>query len=317
MYVLGIDAGGTKTHAAIGDEKGNILAEGYGGAANYQCCGIKVTSVSLAKAIEEALKNLNDLLGNQTDPVTISALQYAVFGMSGADEAEDIAVLNRLAGEIMGAIPFRVIHDAWIGLRAASDDNVGVVSICGTGAGHVGRNSHGDEDQLRNLDYITGNYGGGGQMVEDALHYAFRSEEGTGRKTSLEQVLPKLFEAKDMTGICRILRHDEMTDGQRYHIPIAVFQEAQKGDRVAHDIIDRMGQTEGEYAAGLIRRLHMEQEKVPMILIGSLFRTGESILIDAYMRTVNECAPSAYPVILQKAPVSGAVKLAADMVCTG
>ena len=105
-----------------------------------------------------------------------------------------------------------------------------------------------------------------------------------------------------------------ITNTQRYSIPIAVFQEAQKGDKVAHDIIDHMGQVEGEYAAGLIRRLHMEQDKVPMILIGSLFRTGEPILIDAYMRAVHECAPSAYPVILQEAPVSGAVKLAADQI---
>lgn len=314
MYVLGIDAGGTKTHAAIGDAEGHILAEGFGGAANYQCCGIEVTRMSLEKSIEEALKNINDSLDGDAPLVTMSDIKYAVLGMSGADEEEDMVVLNRLAGELLGSVPFEVMHDAWIGLRAAVTDNIGIVSICGTGAGHVGRNGRGEQDHLRNLDYSTGNYGGGGQLVEDALHRAFRSEEGTGSRTSLETVLPAIFGVSDMQGICKIIRHDEMTKQQRYQIPIAVFDEAGKGDVVCRSMLDYMGQQEGEYAAGLIRRLHMEQESVPMVLIGSLFRTENPILVDAYMRAVHVCAPAAYPVILKEAPVMGAVKLAADHV---
>lgn len=312
MYVLGIDAGGTKTHAAIGDEKGTILAEGFGGAANYQCCGIETTRVSLTDSIREAFKNLNDLYDDQDELITISDLSYAVFGMSGADEEEDLKILNSLVEEIMGSIPFQVVHDAWIGLRAVTADNMGVVSICGTGAGHVGRNADGEQASLRNLDYMTGNYGGGGQLVEDALHYAFRSEEGTYEYTSLQEELPKIFGVDGMDGICQILRHQGMTSAQKFQIPIAVFTEAKKGDSVACSMIDRMGQIEGEYAVGLIKRLQMEQEKLPMVLIGSLFKTEEPMLIDAYMRVVRACAPLAYPVILKAAPVTGAVKLAAD-----
>ena len=74
MYILGLDAGGTKTHAAIGDEKGNILAEGYGGAANYQCCGTKMTSVSLTKAIEEAFKNGAEKVWVDPNPNNIKAI---------------------------------------------------------------------------------------------------------------------------------------------------------------------------------------------------------------------------------------------------
>lgn len=312
MYVLGIDAGGTKTHAAIGDRQGRILAEGFGGAANYQCCGIDVTRVSLITAMKEAFKNLNDVQDEEL--VSIADISYAVFGMSGADEEEDLLILRKLIEEIMGQIPFEVMHDAWIGLRAAVTDHVGIVSICGTGAGHAGRNRKGEQQILRNLDYITGNYGGGGQLVEDALHFAFRSEEGTGKKTSLEQALPAVFGVSDMGKVCAMLRHEEMTAKHRFQIPITVFTEARKQDAVAAAMIDQMGQIEGEYAAGLLRRLHMEEEAVPMVLIGSLFRTEEPLLIDAYMRAVHADAPLAYPLILKEAPVVGAVRLAADQV---
>ena len=312
MYVLGIDAGGTKTHAAIGDEHGHILAEGFGGAANYQVCGTETTRVSLQKAIEDALAKRNENAISEQDFLTLSDISYAVFGMSGADSAEDYAVLNPLVAKIMGEVPFEVMHDAWIGLRAATEDNVGIVSICGTGAGHAGRNRNGEKGILRNLDYITGNYGGGGELVEEALHCAFRSDEGTGCKTSLESVIPEIFQTTDMEAVCTVLRHDLMTREQRFQIPIAVFTESRKGDAVCQKMIDYMGQTEGEYAAGLIKRLHMEKEHVPMVLIGSLFRTEEPLLIDAYMRAVHACAPDAYPCILNEPPVTGAVKLAAD-----
>ena len=35
MYVLGIDAGGTKTHCVIADENENILAESFAGASQH------------------------------------------------------------------------------------------------------------------------------------------------------------------------------------------------------------------------------------------------------------------------------------------
>ena len=41
MYVLGIDAGGTKTHCVIADENENILAEGFAGASQHQLFGQK------------------------------------------------------------------------------------------------------------------------------------------------------------------------------------------------------------------------------------------------------------------------------------
>ena len=61
----------------------------------------------------------------------------------------------------------------------------------------------------------------------------------------------------------------------------------------------------------------MCDEHVPAVLIGSLFRTGEPLLIDSYMKAVREDVPGAYPVIPKDAPVTGAVKLALDFLKNG
>ena len=99
-------------------------------------------------------------------------------------------------------------------------------------------------------------------------------------------------------------------------MPIIVFDQARKGDAVAREIVSGMGYEEGKYAAAVLRRLGMCEEEVPAVLIGSIFRTKEPILIDAYMRAVHEDAPRAYAVIPHAAPVTGAVKLALDHVRT-
>ncbi len=301
MYVLGIDAGGTKTHCVIADENENILAEGLAGASQHQLFGIRQTEENLQLAVSAALKEAD---------LTLQDLSYAVLGMSGADGEDDLALLNPAAEKVLPGIPFRVVHDAWIGMYSALKEPFGVVSICGTGAGHAGRNRQGDELTLRNLDYRLGNYGGGGDLVEKALHYAFRSDEGTYEKSALEAAVPPIFGVSTMEDVCRLLKQNPLSDKERYQLPITVFQLANSGDSVCRMLIQDLGHEEGLYAAAVIRRLHMENEQVPVVLIGSLFHSDDPLLLDPFMEAVRSAAPAAYPVLPTRKPVTGAVRMA-------
>lgn len=301
MYVLGIDAGGTKTHCVIADENENILAEGLAGASQHQLFGIRQTEKNLQLAVSAALKEAD---------LTLQDLSYAVLGMSGADGEDDLALLNPAAEKVLPGVPFRVVHDAWIGMYSALKEPFGVVSICGTGAGHAGRNRQGDELTLRNLDYRLGNYGGGGDLVEKALHYAFRSDEGTYERSALEEAVPPVFGVSTMEEVCRLLKQNPLSDKERYQLPITVFQLANSGDSVCRMLIQDLGHEEGLYAAAVIRRLHMENEQVPVVLIGSLFHTDDPMLLDPFMDAVRTAAPAAYPVLPTRKPVAGAVRMA-------
>lgn len=304
MYFLGIDAGGTKTHCMIADEEKRIVAEVAAGAAQHQIYGIEQTKKSLREAIGEALTKAG---------LTLSDLSYGVFGMSGADGPDDYSLLLPAVGEIMQDIPFQVVHDAWIGFHSVIEEDFGVASICGTGAGHVGKNSAGETVTLRNLDYITGNFGGGADLANKALHYAFRSEEGTWDKSLLQEMVPPVFGVETMEQVCDILKKGEPTKEQKFKLPIIVFEAAERKDQVAQDIISDMGYQEGRYTAAVIKKLGMQKEKVPVVLIGSLFRTKSPFLLEPYMRAVREVCPEAYTVIPDKPPVTGAINLAVKM----
>lgn len=302
-YYLGLDAGATKTQVVIGDQNYQVLGTGMSGPGNYQLCGIEAAKASFSEAINKAIKDAG---------IEFSDIVYAVLGISGADEQVDLDILEPACKEIMGDVPHEVIHDSWLGLRNGA--KYGVVSICGTGAGHAGKNKEGKKAQLRNLSFQMGNVGGGGEVVDLALHYAFRSNEGTYKKSKLEDAMIKIFGVNTFEEISGIMRanDDYVPEEFVYPIPIETMRLASEGDEVAREIISGMGREEGRYAAAIIKRLGLEEDDVPMVLIGSMFKTGNDLLIGPYMEEVNKVAKGAFPVIPEEAPVIGALKLAIE-----
>ncbi len=301
MFVVGMDAGGTKTHCRISNELGTIIGEGYGGKANYQTCGVTVAEASMLEALDQALARAG--IGKEQ-------ISYGVLGLAGADQTRDIEILEPICKKVMGSIPFELMNDTWIGLRSGSE--YGIVSICGTGAAHAGINRDGRKVIFRNIDYLTGNRGGGAEVVEKAIHYAFRSNEGTYHGTAIEADLPDLFKVSTMNEVVDVIRDRGVPDNVAYEIPKLVLELAEEGDYVAGMIIEDMAKTEGQYGAELIRRLGMDACAVPCVMIGSMFATQHPLLIQPYMNEIKKAANAAYPVYPEQPPVNGAVLLAID-----
>ena len=303
MIVMGIDGGGTKTHCYIGDHLDHLLGEGFGGPANYQICGGARAGESIGLSVETALRAAG---------ITRSQVRYAVLGLAGADAPRDFQILKRLCRPILGDIPHVILNDAWAGLRLGG--GYGVVSVCGTGGAHAGMNKAGKRLILRNLDYARGNRDGGRYLVRQALHFAFRSDEGTCRKTDLETLVPSLFHVQTMDEVSAVIGRQGVPDHIVSLLPKQVFSLADQGDAVCTMIIRQLGHGLGQYAAGIVTRLGMEMEMVPMVLIGSLFTSKHPGFIEAYIREVRKTANRAYCVIPRDPPAKGACLLALDAV---
>src|SRR5687768_18478082 len=83
MYVLGIDAGGTKTVCYLADVNGTIIGEGRGGGANLQAHGELEVEKVLHGVIEEAVGDRAIL------PIGVC------LGVAGVDRAEDDRIVRR------------------------------------------------------------------------------------------------------------------------------------------------------------------------------------------------------------------------------
>lgn len=297
----GIDGGASKTHCVIGDSEGKIVAEYFSAGSNHQVIGPDSAKKAIREALDGALSNAG---------ISITDLDYTALGLAGADLEPDFIILNAICGEIFGNDRFKVMNDTWIGLRAGIPENWGIVTVCGTGSACSGRNREGVEATLRNLTFETGNSGGGFDIIREAFHFAFRSEEGTGCKTKLEEELPRLLGLNSMPDLLEAAVSMRIDPEKAYAVPVLVCELASDGDLVCQNILLEMGRTLGEIASGVIRKLHMEKLKFRVTLIGGVFKSSNPLLVDEYTTTVHRTAPNAKIGISKVKPAIGAYYLA-------
>ncbi|HSA22786.1 MAG TPA: BadF/BadG/BcrA/BcrD ATPase family protein, partial [Myxococcota bacterium] len=146
-FVLGVDAGGTKTLAALADEGGDVRGLGLGGAANYQGCGVLGAEQQLGRALAAAAAAAGADLGG---------LASAAYGVSGADRPKDFGVIRAILERLTPCPRLRLENDTLVALRAGTPDGVGIALIAGTGANAIGRNARGETCQVGGLGRWSG-----------------------------------------------------------------------------------------------------------------------------------------------------------------
>lgn len=155
-YYLGVDAGGTKTHALIADPTGRIHGAGRAGTGNWESVGLDGAARSLAQALDGALSSAG---------IRKADLCGAGYGLAGMDWPSDqprlLPVLDQL--ELPG---LRVlVNDAYVALRAGSDAGYGIAVISGTGVTIVGHNRAGEHFRTFALGGEWGDFGSSSDVV--------------------------------------------------------------------------------------------------------------------------------------------------------
>lgn len=306
MYVAAFDGGGTKTHCLIGDLNGNILGKGEAGPANYQTAGKKRSKESLELALNAALSNAS---------IGKDKLIYYSFGLAGADDEYDIKNIKSFVNEITNETPYSIHHDSFIGLRSVSDENFGVVAICGTGAGFSGRDKKANEIQLRNQSYEIGNFGGGTDLSNEAMHYAFRSDEGSCKQSLLSIEIPKIFGVENLDRVSEIIRDNDyvVPEDKAKLIPPLLFELAKKGDDLSIDILNNMGTELGNYVLAVINKLDLDKkDELPIVLIGSIYKGDDKYLLDHMKKRIFDEVNNPKFIKPDLPPVYGAYYLALD-----
>lgn len=128
-YVLGVDGGGTKTHAAIADRQGHVVRTGSGGPVNIGWVGAAVAAESTQAAIRGALEAAG---------VGADAVAFAYLGMASVDldRPEDKSrPVFAAALEALGlpADRTQIDNDAVVGMAAALGPGPGACVVGGTG----------------------------------------------------------------------------------------------------------------------------------------------------------------------------------------
>lgn len=301
ILFLGVDAGGSKTHALLVNENGKVLGRGASGNGNHQTA-FQAAIDNIGEACAEALKQAG---------ATKEQITYAYFGLAGADRERDYAILRPKIASL-NFERHAISCDTMIGMRAGTHQAYGAVIICGTGFNAAARNAQGTELQYGGFGYLFGDgHGSGSGLATEAFRTAVRSWEGRERPTLLAELVPRKL------GYATIqeMYDDALDNGKRPPNELAkvLFEAAGQGDAAAIRILEEAGREHGNAVNALVRRLGMENDSFDVVLAGSVLSRGStSHMADTIAETVAAVAPKASTVKLNVDPVVGAVMSAMD-----
>ena len=299
-YYLGVDIGGTKSHALIADADGNALGFGYYGPGNHEEVGYAGLQATLQKVTDKALK-----MAKLTKP-QISA---AGFGVAGYDWPSERQPTLDAIQSIGLACPVEAVNDTIVGLLAGASQGWGVAVVAGTGTNCWGWDENHQIGRVTGVGF--GEHGGAGNLVERALVAISYEWTLRGPKTSLTGEFLRITGAKDAPSLIEGISTGEIFLGSDY-APV-VYQVASQGDEIAQSIIHWAGTELGHTAVAVIRQLGIQKQTFEVVLVGSLYEMGE-MMINPMRQVIQLEAPAARLVRLSAPPVVGGVLLALQQV---
>jgi N-acetylglucosamine kinase len=297
MYVLGIDAGGTKTVCYLANAAGEILGEGRRGGANLQAHGELEVEKVLHAVIEEAI-------GDR--PLLPAAV---CLGVAGVDRPDDDHVVRAIMRRLGYRSHLLVVNDALVALVAGVGDEPGVVLIAGTGSIAYGVNEDGYAARAGGWGYVLGDEGSGYWIGREALIAVVREADGRGPRTRLTALVLEHFGLSQPNGLVREV-YDKGLHRQAIAALGPVVERARsEGDLVAAEVLRGASLELTRATATVIERLQMRGKTFPLVLSGSMFRLIPWLADDVTSRLA-EVAPRTVVRRLDVEPARGAVHLA-------
>jgi N-acetylglucosamine kinase-like BadF-type ATPase len=297
MYVLGIDAGGTKTVCLLADGSGRVLAHAHGGGANLQASGELEVEKVLHRLMEETLGQLDV----RPDAICL--------GIAGVDRASDSEAVHGIMRRIGFKTRVLVVNDALIALVAGAGEQPGVVIVAGTGSIAYGVDANRRACRAGGWGYLLGDEGGGFWIGRAALSAVVRQFDGRGPATCLtELVLAEMQLATPSE-----LIHAIYDRGLQRPLVAGLAKVVQRamiaGDAVAAHILARAAEELVAAAASVVTRLDMRGDVFPTVLAGRIFKAIPALAADVGERMA-EVAPRSEVRLLQVESAQGAVTLA-------
>ncbi|GGW40297.1 N-acetylglucosamine kinase [Streptomyces griseoloalbus] len=299
--VLAIDAGNSKTDVAVIAHDGTVLATARGAGFRPPAVGLEAAMASLTATVTQALT------AARTPTVRHVSACLANADLPFEERQLTEALSTRAWGETT-----QVRNDTFAILRAGVTEPRGVAVVCGAGINCVGMRPDGRTARFPALGRVSGDWGGGWHLAEEALWHAARAQDGRGTATALAHTLPAHFGLPDMPALIEALHLEHLPPPRRHELTPVLFATAADGDGVARAIIDRQAEEIVTMVTVALTRLDLLGEETPVLLGGSVLAAQHAGLNGRIRSLLGERAPKAVPRVVTTSPVLGAGLLGLD-----
>jgi N-acetylglucosamine kinase-like BadF-type ATPase len=299
--VLGVDGGGTKTHAIITDVRQRVLGEGTSGPSNPLRIGIGNAATAIREAIDRACAKAR---------VQRADIVAAEIGLAGVRRG-DLRLRMREALSGLGIHSIEVVTDADIALFGATDGQPGLVIIAGTGSVCCGINAQGKRVYAGGWGPLAGDEGSGSWIARRALQSVARAGDGRGTETILGEVALSYFNVATTDDLLIAIYAPGMTNERIAGFGKCVTEAAKSGDKVAREIVVNAGRELGVAAVAVIRKLRMGRERFQVGYVGGVFAAGD-LLLDPLREEIARAAPNAFLAPPKLLPAVAAARMARE-----
>jgi N-acetylglucosamine kinase-like BadF-type ATPase len=303
--VVGIDGGGTKTHAALMDEAGQVVGAGLGGPSNYDDVGAAMARDNIAQAVAQA--RAQALARGLAVPPSVAA---AFLGMAGVVSETDRAVIRQIGLDLRLAAPdhIGVDHDIRIALAGGLSGRPGIVLITGTGSSCYGRNAQGEGWQAGGWGPLIADEGSGYWLGVQALRVAMMIYDGRLPPSPLLALVQSRLGMAAMEDLMHHLYVKGMSRAEVAALASFVLEAARQGDPAARELIERGAGELARCVLAVARRLGLEAG-CEVALSGGLTQAGP-VYRSPLEHAIRLSLPGCRLTLAEQPPVIGACLLA-------
>ena len=288
-FVIGIDGGGTKTHAILVDLEGNVVKEAFAGPCHLLKIGIEASAQVLFDAVAEICR-LAECSPEQ--------VQRIVIGVAGGGRAIDRTVVadHLVQLGVKKKFPLKNIvveTDAQIALEAAFAGGPGIILIGGTGSIALYRTEDNKILRAGGWGSIIGDEGSGFAIGRDGLNAVFRQHDGRSEKTLLTKKALQFYGVAQVEHLVTKIYHEKADVAS---FAPQVFEAVNERDRVAHGVLVKNSNDLAELVRVLIMQVRPKR-KLPICLMGGMLESE-----NVYAKMVKEKIIHALPHVLVQKP---------------
>ncbi|MHB9941970.1 ATPase [Clostridium sporogenes] len=243
-YVIGVDAGGTKTEAIAYDLKGHELIKKVTGFGN------------LVLNEKEAINNILNSIKTCIDELGKEGLKKIYIGAAGMEVANNAYVIEKNIKENFHA-DVLVINDGELALKAVLKGQDGILTIAGTGSICIGiRNNI--KDKCGGWGHLLGDEGSGYSIAINALKRMIYEEELNLEKSKLHKEILKELNIRSTDEICAFVYSS--TKDKIASLTTLISKLGEEGEENAIDILKKEGKALGVITERVYKRLNFENK---------------------------------------------------------
>lgn len=292
-FILGVDAGNTKTIALVTDLEGHIVGMGRSGCGDIYGTDKLQAIANVKCAVEQAV--------GIKEPVI-----QASYCMAGADWPDDYQYIEAQL-RLFQTADMRLYNDGVGALRAGTPEGYGVGITIGTFVATAARSPYG---HWHSSFWQSVSHSGARPLAQDALNAIYRAELGITPPTCLKHKVLELYQLDrvddllyNQTGL-----HAKPTYVYEGKIVRVLLDAAEQHDHAALEILDCHARRLVDLAFVAVKKVQLESP-FRLVLNGGVMKHPSRVFKDLIARHFLDRYPETMVSLSQREPVLGALLL--------